>query len=238
MSWGASASIQNISAALVKALGEMSDVPKGREAKIPTKSGSNYSYKYADLADSLSMVRPILAKHGLAVTQNATMPDETTVHIHTTLFHESGEFISFHPLAMPNGRTAQETGSAITYGRRYALLACLGLAAEDDDGASAAPRPSTKPVQQRQATAKRDTPSEPKSPEEEEIRRLLATATSNEAARIKKDFMAQFGRLADLSPERRAEAVEWVAQAIARSEDEDREWVETAKAPDIEEAGE
>jgi hypothetical protein len=227
MSWTSSGSIQNISAAFVKALGEMSDVPKGREAKIATKTGGSYGYRYADLADALSMVRPVLAKNGLAATQNVTMMDDTTVLIHTTIFHESGEYIAFQPLAMPNGRTAQETGSAITYGRRYALLACLGLGAEDDDGASAAPR--QKSNTQRQSTPTPPTPPTPPRPEEEEIKRALASVTSTEAGRIKKDFMSQFGRLADLSSERLTEAVQWVMLAVQASDEADREWIENAK---------
>jgi hypothetical protein len=152
------------------------------------------------------------------------MMDDNTVLIHTTIFHESGEFIAFHPLAMPNGRTAQETGSAITYGRRYALLACLGLGAEDDDGASAAPR--QKSNTQRQSTP---TPSAPPRPEEDEIKRILASVTSTEAGRIKKDFMSEFGRLADLSSDRLTEAVQWVMLAVQASDDADREWIDSAK---------
>jgi hypothetical protein len=224
MSWTSSDSIQSISAAFVRALGEMSDVPKGREAKIATKTGGSDGYRYADLADALSMVRPILAKNGLAATQNVTMMDDTTVLIHTTIFHESGEFIAFQPLAMPNGRTAQETGSAITYGRRYALLACLGLGAEDDDGASAAPRQKTTP--QRQSTP---TPPTAPRPEEDEIKRILASVTSTEATRIKKEFMSEFGRLADLSPDRLTDAVQWVTLSVQASDEADREWIESAK---------
>ena len=79
MTWHSSPEIANISHAVVSALGELSDVPKGREAKIPTKTGASYGYRYADLADALSMVRPILAKYGLVVMQNASNPDNDTV---------------------------------------------------------------------------------------------------------------------------------------------------------------
>jgi hypothetical protein len=235
MSWSSSPDIAQIAPALVKALGELSDVPKGREAKIPTKTGASYGYKYADLADTLSMVRPVLARHGLAVTQTASNPDGDTVAITTTLLHSSGEWMSFHPLLLPNGRTAQETGSAITYGRRYSLLAVLGLAAEDDDGASAAPRQSraTQPK-----TAERPAPApKPKatSPEQEEIKRMLAEVSTGTAKTIKADFMAQFGKFADLPTERHSEARDWVALQIAMSDVEDADWIKDAKTEQVEE---
>jgi hypothetical protein len=242
MSWNSSPEVSKIAPALVAALGELTDVPKGREAKIPTKTGASYGYKYADLADALSMVRPILKKHGLAITQTATNPDHDTVAIHTTLFHASGEWLSFAPLLLPNGRTAQETGSAITYGRRYALLAVLGLAAEDDDGASAAPRQTKRPNTDDRRTAPASPKPKPKieepSPEGEEIRRMLAEVSAGTAKRIKADFMTEFGKLADLSGDRLTEARDWVALQIAMADVDDAEWVKAAQGDTPEQEGE
>lgn len=136
-----SETITGIAAAWVAAAAELVDVNKGKTASIQTKTGGSYGYKYADLADVIQSARPVLAKHGLAIVQNASSPTADVVLISTTLVHKSGEFWALSPLALPSGHTAQETGSAITYGRRYHLLAALGLAADDDDdGATAAPR--------------------------------------------------------------------------------------------------
>lgn len=133
--------IADLAAAFVAASAELTGVAKGREASIPTKSGGSYAYRYAALEDVLDTVRPVLAKHGLTITQTASNRSEDFLTISTAILHRSGQYIVFEPLALPNGRTAQEIGSAITYGRRYHLLACLGLAAsDDDDGAAAAPR--------------------------------------------------------------------------------------------------
>ena len=118
-------------AALVAALGELSEVPKGQTATAGT-----YSYSYADLGSVLSYVRPILAKHGLAVTQPVTALDGDVV-VETVILHTSGESLAFGKLSMPRGQTPQQTGSAITYARRYSLLSTLGLATADDDGAAA-----------------------------------------------------------------------------------------------------
>lgn len=133
--------IADLAAAFVAASAELTSVTKSREASIPTKSGGSYGYRYAALEDVLDTVRPVLAKHGLTITQTASNRNEDYLTISTSILHRSGQYIVFEPLALPNGRTAQEIGSAITYGRRYHLLACLGLAAsDDDDGAAAAPR--------------------------------------------------------------------------------------------------
>jgi hypothetical protein len=228
--WTTSESIKDISAALTKALGELSDVPKGREAKIPTKSGSNYSYKYADLADALSMVRPIFALHGLAVMQNASTMSPDYVMISTTVVHSSGEWITFEPLAMPAGRTAQETGSAITYGRRYHLLAVLGLAADDDDGATAAPR-QTNAKAGNSASKQQSAPKapEPRSDAEKAIRKALTELPATTAKEVKKNFVAEFGPLIDLDPSLHDAALAWVEAQIAKGDEADAEWVKEAK---------
>lgn len=129
-----------LAASLVAALAELDVVETGRTAQIPTKNGGSYSYKYADLADVVKLTRAALAKHGLVAL--------TPVHGHAdglactvTILHESGERLDFPPLPFPHGDTAQATGSAITYHRRYSLVAALGMAAgDDDDGASAQAR--------------------------------------------------------------------------------------------------
>lgn len=126
----------NLSAALVAALTDLVSVTKGRSAKVEMKSGGSYSYSYADLGDLVEDTRPVLAEHGLVAL--------TPVHGHdgrlactVELVHTSGETKVFPPLPFPEGRDAQSSGSWMTYFRRYALLAALGMAATDDDGASA-----------------------------------------------------------------------------------------------------
>lgn len=144
-------------AALVKALGELTDVPKTRTARIEKKSGGEFRYTYADLGDALEMARPILARHDLGVVQPVSTSAKGGVDVATTIIHKSGQSITFGPLTFPTGNTPQETGSAITYARRYSLLAALGLATEeDDDGAAAsrgAARRPSQPARQQQAAA-------------------------------------------------------------------------------------
>lgn len=127
--------------ALVAALGELVNVTRGEEANIPGKDGkAGYKYRYADLGDLLTGVRPILAKHGLAITQGVTN-DGRSVAVVTTILHESGGSMVSEPLTLPGAGTPQAVGSAITYARRYQLMAVLGLASDDDDGQQAAQTP-------------------------------------------------------------------------------------------------
>ena len=128
--------MSELAAALVAALGSMSELRKDKKANVPTKSGGSYSYSYTDIASVLGYVRPILAEHGIAVMQPATC-DGQHVSVSTVFLHRSGETKELPPLSMPCGRTPQEVGSAITYARRYSLLSALGLATEDDDGEAA-----------------------------------------------------------------------------------------------------
>jgi hypothetical protein len=199
-----SESLDKLSAALVGALGKLSDVPKGRTADT-----GKYRYTYADLGDLLGMARPILAGHGLAVLQPVTVePDSSDVLVYTTLLHESGQWLTLAPLRMAAGTTQQATGSAITYGRRYALLAALGLAAEDDDGQQAS--------QLRRPTTTLPTPAQPPRTEEEaEVRRLVAALSKPQREMIGAAFVEEFGEpLRQLPTSLHAAALEWTRQTI------------------------
>ena len=127
------ASRSKVCAALVAAQADLRNPAKDKTANTGT-----YSYKYADLASILDLVRPILAKHGLAITQDVVMQDGRLL-IYTRLIHASGECLDFGPLAGQVGTSWQQTGGGITYARRYALQAVLGLQSEDDTDAAEAP---------------------------------------------------------------------------------------------------
>ncbi len=118
------------------------------ELENPAKSASNPHFKstYAPLDEIVAYVRPLLAKHGLAVVQGAALLGETPV-LRTRLLHTSGEeLISDYPLN-PVKPDPQGFASAVTYARRYSLLAMLNLAGDDDDDANAASsRPGAKPT--------------------------------------------------------------------------------------------
>ena len=132
---------KNLAAALVAALAELSVVEKHRMAKIESKTGRDYSYEYADLGDVVKLTRPKLAEHGL-VALTPVEEHGTGLKVTVVLLHSSGERMDFGPFPFPHGQTAQATGSMVTYYRRYALVAALGMAAgDDDDGATAVAAP-------------------------------------------------------------------------------------------------
>lgn len=124
-------------AELVKALSAAStEFPALVADKTAEVNGkARYSYDYADLASVLEVIRGPLAKHELGIVQLPTREGADVV-VETILSHSSGEWIS-NRLSLPAGAGAQAVGSAITYARRYSLLAMVGLAPDDDDGAAA-----------------------------------------------------------------------------------------------------
>lgn len=114
--------------AFVKALNAMDDIQRTESV-----SAGPMRYKFAPLNVVLDAVRPALRDNGLALSQSPSTAQGVT----TTLFHISGQWISFAPLLIhPAGGTPQNVGSAISYARRYSILSILGLATEDDDGAA------------------------------------------------------------------------------------------------------
>lgn len=136
-----SAETAEIYAALAAAQGEIANPQKDKTANVPTKTGGSYSYAYADIADVLSTVRPVLSKHGLAVVQ-LTVIEERDMMLRTRIAHKSGQFIeSDYPVCQIGG-DHRVMGAALTYARRYALCPMLGIAADQDtDGETAAEAP-------------------------------------------------------------------------------------------------
>lgn len=137
--------IADLAAALAAFQAEVSDPEKTQTARIEPKDKSKpaFSYGYADLAGVLQHVRPLLAKNGLSVVQDAVCASDH-VEVTTLLMHSSGQYMTFGPLSMPAGGEPKSWGSAITYARRFALMAALGVAASGDDDAKAAARGATR----------------------------------------------------------------------------------------------
>lgn len=143
-----------IQAALAKAQAEFPAIPKNCSVSYGATK-----FRYADLASIIDSVRPVLSAHGLSFTQLFGVCGDC-VTIVTTLMHESGEKIDSAGAMFPvKGLKPQEVGSWITYWRRYALCAALGIVADDDtDAVELADRP--KPVEKKgtPATARRPGP--------------------------------------------------------------------------------
>jgi len=132
-----SESVQNLAAALVKAQSAMRVLPK---------SAKGYGYSYTPLDVIVDAIRQPLAENGLSFIQMPTIADG--VGLTTRLLHESGEWIeetAVLPLpTVGKSNEAQAYGAGLTYLRRYAISAMLGLATDEDVDAS--PRNDTPSV--------------------------------------------------------------------------------------------
>jgi hypothetical protein len=109
------------------------------------KSSTNPHFKsrYADLSACVEAVIDGLNANGIALIQ-MTHDCDNGVIVETVFLHESGEQISAGKLHVPAiKQDAQAYGSALTYARRYSLMAACGIAPEDDDG-NKATRPEVK----------------------------------------------------------------------------------------------
>lgn len=130
-------STPKLDAALAKAQGEL------KPAAMTKTNPAFGNRKYADLADIWEAARPVLSKHGIAVTQWPVHSGDTRLHVVTRLACE-GEWLMARfsmPVERPN---AHGVGSAATYAKRFSLCAVLGIVGEEDDDGNDASRPSRK----------------------------------------------------------------------------------------------
>lgn len=128
-----------IASALVKA-------QKAFGPALKSSSNPHFRSRYADLSACVEAVIDALNDNGIAMMQRVS-PSDNGVIVETMLIHESGETISNGQLHVPASKhDAQGYGSALTYARRYSLMAACGIAPEDDDGNAASKRPAAPAV--------------------------------------------------------------------------------------------
>lgn len=136
-------------AALIAAQAEIPAIHRDRE-------NSHFRNKYATLDAIVDAVRPVLARHGLAVMSGVSVPHTSEAGtllafaVSTRLVHTSGEWVESSVILPIAKNDPQGAGSAVTYGRRYSLSALLSLATDDDDdgeqavGRDAPAKPATR----------------------------------------------------------------------------------------------
>jgi hypothetical protein len=104
---------------------------------LKDRNNPHFKSKYADLGACIDAVEDALLANGIAFYQE-TFEDGHGVTVETVLLHESGESLRCGKLHVPAAKhDPQGYGSALTYARRYSLMAACGIAPEDDDGNSA-----------------------------------------------------------------------------------------------------
>lgn len=125
-----------IAASMVKAQKEFGPALK-------TSTNPHFKSRYADLSACVEAVIDALNSNGIAMLQQ-TKHDDIGVSVQTVFLHDSGESWESGWLHVPAAKQdPQGYGSALTYARRYSLMAACGIAPEDDDG-NAASKPATK----------------------------------------------------------------------------------------------
>lgn len=117
--------------ALVSAQAEMPAVE-------PDKVNPHFKSGFVSLDHLIAKTRPVLNKHGLAISQSPSHIEGQPA-LTTTIHHLSGESVSSTMPLLVGKNDMQGLGGALTYARRYAWAAALGICAdEDDDGEQAA----------------------------------------------------------------------------------------------------
>jgi len=125
-----SESIKELATALAIVQGQLTFAKK--DSKNPF-----FKSNYADLESVWDACRSLLSDNGLAVMQFPGEYMDGNMALNTIITHKSGEWMSQEmsvPVSKPD---AQGAGSALTYMRRYALAAVVGVVQADDDGNSA-----------------------------------------------------------------------------------------------------
>lgn len=122
--------MKDIATALAKAQAEV-------KAALKDSNNPHFKSRYADLTSVWDACRSALTKNGLSVVQRTDF-NETDVWLETMLLHSSGEHIAGRYPLRPQQSTPQGYGSALTYARRYALAAMVGVVADEDDDGNAA----------------------------------------------------------------------------------------------------
>ena len=136
--------MDKIATALVKA-------QRGFAPALKSSSNPHFKSRYADLAACIEAVVDSLNENGIALIQKQH-PSEGGVCVETVFVHASGEMFSAGMLTVPAAKhDPQGYGSALTYARRYSLMAACGIAPEDDDGNAA-----SKPKQPQRSAANAD----------------------------------------------------------------------------------
>jgi hypothetical protein len=144
-----------LAAALIEAQKEMPAVK-------PNATNPHFHSHFVTLDHLLAQVVPVLNKHGIAVTQVPSTDEDGKPALTTMLLHSSGESLTSTMPLLVGKNDMQGLGGAITYGRRYALAAALGISSEEDDDGNHVSASRSEPVaaavQQAQAAQQEHAP--------------------------------------------------------------------------------
>jgi len=119
--------MKSIIAALLKAQSEVTGAKKD-------STNPHFKSEYASLESVIDAVKGPLNRNGIVFVQCPFDAGEGRIGLKTILMHESGSEVVSESVAPLDKQNAQSVGSALTYLRRYSLMAMVGIAPADDDG--------------------------------------------------------------------------------------------------------
>lgn len=190
--------MKGIATALAKAQNEM-----GKALK--QSNNPHFKSKYADLGNVMDACLPALNAVGIAVIQ-PTGEDDNGRYVETILIHgESGESLACRVPLIVGKNDMQGYGSAVTYGRRYGLMAMAGIAPEDDDGnAAAKAAPKSQPA--KKITA-------------EQFQTIQAQVFATQTPEDKICAYMQVNDLHDMTEKQAADAIAMLNKKLAKMEE-------------------
>jgi hypothetical protein len=170
--------INELALALSKVQGELT--PAIKDSKNPF-----FKSTYADLSSVWNSCKDSLSKNGLAIIQTMDFKEGQNVLV-TTLAHASGQWMRSCLPILNEKNNAQGFGSAITYMRRYALSAIVGVTCDEDDDGNEASKPGSKGS--KEGAVQCISPTEVK-----EIEDLLAQCDDVYVSNVESYYEKQFG---------------------------------------------
>lgn len=194
---------------------------------IKRSNNPHFRSRYADLSTVLDAILPPLNRHGLALLQLVGETVDNSVSLTTVLSHSSGAMLSTSS-SCPLGRGGgpQGAGSGLTYLRRYAAQAIVGLPTADDDGnaaqqpVTASSKPQTAPKKKSAPKAKKKVKAAPK-PKQSKQHDPSFSAVRGSFAATCKDIGTNYEELAFIceelgrprpsmmNPEQRSKLIDW-----------------------------
>jgi len=138
---------------IVKLSGALCQAQAANNGALKDSTNPFFKSKYADLESVIEAIRLPFATNGLSFIQGVLLESKVVA---TRIIHASGEWIeTYYPLDCKEWTNPQSVGSAMTYAKRYGLQAAAGIPTVDDDGNSAAVKPSvSNPIQAAKAEYK------------------------------------------------------------------------------------
>lgn len=180
--------ISELLAALVEVQSELQTIQKGETAQV-----NKFSYKYASLDAIAQEIKPILHNHGVAYMQSVGGLNTNSLTLTTRIFNNKGQYIEDTAALPPvNGgsNAAQALGMSITYMRRYALSAMLGITSDEDTDGNGYKTTPTQENQQPTTSSKKT--SKTKQPAKLPFTPKGGESTPEEKARIKELCKAKY----------------------------------------------